>query len=111
MRIPPRPATQEPTPPPGPDTRDPRPSRGAMAVPNFRIFFVCSAVSLTGAWLLRTAQSWLVLDLTGSPAALGYIAIVQYLPVTILSLFAGVVIDRIQTRWLMIAVQAVTGLQ
>lgn len=87
----------------------PGPGRGALAVPNFRTYFVGSAISMCGAWLLRTAQAWLVLDLTGSPAALGVVTIAQYLPVTILSLFAGVFIDRLNTRALMIAVQAIIG--
>ena len=82
---------------------------GALAVPSYRTFFLGSVVALTGGWLLRTAQSWLVLDLTGSAAALGVVAIVQTLPVTLLTLFAGVVIDRVRTQRLMVAVQVAIG--
>lgn len=84
---------------------------GALSVPNYRTYFVGSAVSLSGAWLLRTAQAWLVLDLTGSSAALGVIVIAQYMPVMFLSLFAGVVMDRVRTRELMIIVQGIIGVQ
>jgi MFS family permease len=62
-------------------------------------------------WLLRTAQSWLVLDLTGSPAALGILALCQFLPITVLTLFAGVLIDRVQCRRLLVITQLVIGLQ
>jgi MFS family permease len=61
--------------------------------------------------LLRTTQAWLVLDLTGSPAALGLVTVAQALPVTILTLFAGVVLDRSQARRLLVAVQVVFGVQ
>lgn len=62
-------------------------------------------MSLSGAWLLRTAQAWLVLDLTGSPAALGAVAVAQGLPVTVIALFAGVAIDRWGARRLTLAAQ------
>ena len=84
---------------------------GALSVANYRTYFAVSAVSQSGGWLLRTAQSWLVLDLTGSPAALGVLALFQFLPITILSLFAGVVIDRIPSRRLLVATQLTTGVQ
>jgi MFS family permease len=85
--------------------------RGALSVPNFQSYFVSNAVAQCGNWLLRTTQAWLVLDLTGSPAALGLVTVAQALPVTILTLFAGVMIDRTQTRRLMVAVQVIFGLQ
>src|SRR4249919_1092506 len=67
--------------------------RGALGVPNFRTYFVGAAIAQCGGWLLRTTQAWLVLDLTGSPAALGVVTVAQALPVTILTLFSGVLID------------------
>ena len=84
---------------------------GALAVPNFRRYFVGAAASQCAGWLLRTTQAWLVLDLTGSAAALGLVTAAQALPVTILTLFAGVLIDRTQTRRLLLAVQLIFGIQ
>ena len=84
---------------------------GARGVPNFRTYFVGAAVAQCGSWLLRTTQAWLVLDLTGSPAALGLVTAAQALPVTILTLFAGVLLDRTQARRLLLAVQLVFGVQ
>ncbi len=60
---------------------------------------------------MRTTQAWLVLDLTGSPAALGLVTAAQALPITILTLFAGVLLDRSQARPLLVAVQVVFGIQ
>ena len=83
----------------------------ALAVPNFRTYFVSAAIAQCGGWLLRTTQAWLVLDLTGSPAALALVTIAQALPVTILTLFAGIMIDRTQSRRLLVMVQVVFGIQ
>src|ERR1700730_17624475 len=85
--------------------------RGAMAVPNFRTYFVGAAFAQCGGWLLRTTQAWLVLDLTGSPAPPGVGTFAQALPVTILTLFAGVLLDRTQARRLLVVVQVVFGVQ
>ena len=84
---------------------------GALSVPNYRTYFFASAVSQSGGWLLRTAQAWLVLDLTGSPAALGALALFQFLPITILTLFAGVLVDRVASRWLLVTTQLVIAAQ
>jgi MFS family permease len=84
---------------------------GPLGVPNFQTYFVGAAVAQCASWLLRTTQAWLVLELTGSPAALGLVTAAQALPVTILTLFAGVLIDRTQTRRLLLGVQAVFGIQ
>lgn len=85
--------------------------RSALSVPNFRIYFVSACIAQCGGWLLRTAQAWLVLDLTGNPAALALVTIAQALPVTILTLFAGILIDRTQSRKLLVFVQVVISLE
>src|SRR5215471_2227942 len=85
--------------------------RSALSVPNFRIYFGSAAIAQTGGWLLRTAQAWLVLDLTGNPASLALVTIAQALPVTILTLFAGILIDRTQSRRLLVFVQVVMSLE
>src|SRR3712207_6262033 len=79
--------------------------RGALSNPNFRTYFVSAGVSQCASWLLRTTQAWLVLDLTGSAAALGIVITVQALPVTLFTLLSGVVIDRTKTLRLLLAVQ------
>src|SRR6266508_5413157 len=83
----------------------------ALADSNFRTYFVSAAISQCGGWLLRTTQAWLVLELTGSPAALGLVTFFQALPITMFTLFAGVLLDRMPTRALLVAVQVIFGLQ
>jgi MFS family permease len=75
------------------------------------MYFVSAAITQCGAWLLRTTQAWLVLDLTGSPAALALVTIAQALPVTILTLFAGIMLDRTQSRRLLVIVQVIFAFQ
>lgn len=81
--------------------------RSALGVANFRLYFGSASVAQTGGWLLRTAQAWLILDLTNDPAALALVTICQALPVTILTLFAGILIDRTESRKLLVFVQLV----
>jgi MFS family permease len=72
---------------------------------NYRLFFVGQVVSVTGTWMQRIAQAWLVLQLTHSPVAVGVLALCQFLPFTVLGLFAGVVVDRLDARRTVIGTQ------
>ena len=62
----------------------------------------------------RVAQDWLVLELSGrSPMALGIAAALQFLPTLAISVWAGMLADRMDKRRLLLVVQAgmgVTGL-
>jgi MFS family permease len=62
---------------------------------NYRLFFFGQAVSNTGTWMQRVAQAWLVLSLTDSPVSVGILALCQFMPFTLFSLVAGVVVDRL----------------
>jgi MFS family permease len=62
---------------------------------NYRLFFFGQVVSNTGTWMQRIAQAWLVLSLTGSPVSVGILALCQFMPFTLFSLVAGVVVDRL----------------
>ncbi|HUR06951.1 MAG TPA: MFS transporter, partial [Nonomuraea sp.] len=60
-----------------------------------------------GGWLQRTAQDWLVLDLThGSAAALGMTTALQFLPMLLFGLFGGVLADRYPKRPILIVAQS-----
>lgn len=73
----------------------------ALRARNYRLFWVGQLFSLTGSWMQTTAQAWLVLQLTRSPFALGLVATLQFLPVTLLSLFGGVIADMMPKRTLL----------
>jgi MFS family permease len=65
---------------------------------NYRLFYTGQAVSLSGTWMQTIAQAWLVLELTDSKAALGLVTMLQFLPITLFVLFAGVIADRMPKR-------------
>ena len=73
---------------------------------NYRLFFGGQVISVTGTWMQRVAQAWLVLQLTRSPVAVGILALAQFLPFSTFGLFAGVIVDRLDARRLVIATQA-----
>lgn len=67
----------------------------SLAVPNFRRYFAGSVVSNVGTWMLRTAQSWVVLHLGGGLGlALGVVTFLQFGPTMIFSVWAGALSDR-----------------
>ena len=54
----------------------------------------------------QIAAYWLVLELTGSPLAVGSLALAQLLPVTLFGLFVGSVIDRFDVRRLLLVTES-----
>jgi len=73
---------------------------------NYRIFFTGQLVSLAGTWMQNVALAWLVIELSGSPLAIGALAFWRFVPFTIFGLVAGVVADRIESRKLVMTTQA-----
>jgi MFS family permease len=77
---------------------------------NYRLYFAGQTVSLTGTWVQSIAQSWLIVELThsptGSPLALGALALVQYLPYAVLGLFGGPLVDRFDKRVTIVVTQS-----
>ncbi len=83
----------------------------ALSVSNYRRYYAGQAISLVGTWMQMTAQSWLVLSITHSSAALGAIVALQTLPVLLLAPYGGVIADRLDKRKVMIGLQSAMGLQ
>ena len=73
----------------------------------YRLYFTGQVLSQVGTWMQSVAQSWLVLQLTGSPLRLGLISTLQFAPMLFLSVFSGAVADRLPKRRLLIATQSV----
>jgi MFS family permease len=83
----------------------------ALSVPNYRRYYIGQSISLCGTWMQMTAQSWLVLTLTHSAAALGVVIALQTLPVLLLAPYGGVIADRVDKRRTMVALQSAMGVQ
>jgi MFS family permease len=80
---------------------------------NYRLYASGAVVSNVGTWMQRVAQDWLVLQLTNNNGtALGITTGLQFLPILLLSPYAGLIADRfpkrrlLQVTQLMLAVPA-----
>lgn len=62
---------------------------------------------MLGTWVQAVAQSWLVFQLTDSAFLLGLVGFLSSVPVFILSLFAGVVADRVSKKAILLFTQHV----
>ncbi|BBH17890.1 MFS transporter [Nocardioides baekrokdamisoli] len=86
------------------------PTFRALHNPNYRLYLAGSVVSNTGTWMMRVAQDWLVLQpLHGGSAAVGITTGLQFLPILLLTPYAGVVADRVPKRRLLQITQATMG--
>jgi MFS family permease len=82
----------------------------ALRVPNFRIYLGAHAVASTGTWMQNIALEWLVLELSGSPAAVGIAMGCQFLPMLLIGMYGGVIADRYPKRTVLMVTQTLNGL-
>ena len=80
----------------------------ALTHKNFRYYWFGQCVSLLGTWIQNVGQSWLVLTITKSAFLLGVLSAVQFTPVMLFSLFAGVIVDKIRKKKIIIITQTVS---
>ena len=78
---------------------------------NFRLFFGGQTISLIGTWMTRVATGWLVYRLTGSALLLGTVSFAGQIPTFLLAPFAGVWVDRLDRRQVLVWTQALSMVQ
>jgi MFS family permease len=61
---------------------------------NFRIFWTGQTLSLIGSWMQTMAVGWLALQLSDSAFVVGLVASIGALPVVLLSMHAGAMVDH-----------------
>jgi len=83
----------------------------ALRSRNFRLYFSGQTVSLIGTWMTRLATSWLVYRLTGSALLLGIVGFSGQIPTFLFAPFAGVWIDRLDRRKVLVVTQILAMLQ
>ena len=82
----------------------------SLRVRNYRLFASGQVVSLTGTWMQRVAQDWLVLNLShNSGTAIGITTGLQFAPVLLFGMYGGVIADRYSKRRVLIITQVVMG--
>ena len=79
----------------------------AFTYRDFRVQWIGACTSSIGTWMQIVAQSWLVLQLSGSPFLLGLDAFLGEIPIFLFSLVGGVVADRVDRRHVLLASQFV----
>ncbi|WP_422936687.1 MFS transporter [Sinomonas sp. P47F7] len=82
----------------------------SLRVHNFRLFAASHFIAVIAIWMQRIAQDWIVLQLSGSVAAVGVTVAMQFLPVLILGPWGGLMADRFSKRRLLQICQASAGL-
>jgi MFS family permease len=78
---------------------------------NFRLFLGGQSISLIGTWMTRIATAWLVYRLTKSSLLLGTVSFAGQIPTFLLAPFAGVLVDRMDRRRVLIWTQALAMVQ
>jgi len=87
------------------DTRSPL--RRLIASRSFLALFAANGLAFGGEQMRLAAQSWWILDEGGSKTEMGLAAGLRFIPVIIISLYAGVMIDRFGGKRMMIIERAV----
>lgn len=78
---------------------------------NFRLFYIGQGISLIGTWMQLTAVAWLVWRMSQNAFLLGLAGFASRIPTFVLAPFAGVLIDRMDRRKLVMATQALAMAQ
>jgi MFS family permease len=74
---------------------------------NFRLFWSGNFLSNIGTWMQNVALGWLILDLTHSAFWLGVVGFAGSIPFLFITLFGGVVADRVNKRYLLLVTQSI----
>lgn len=76
---------------------------------NYRLFVSLQFLGSTGVWMQRLAQDWLVLQLTGSPAAVGIAVALQFLPMLVVGPLSGILVDLFPKRRILLVCQSIAA--
>jgi MFS family permease len=82
----------------------------SLRVPNYRRYFAGQVVSISGNWMQIVAEMWLIVQLTGSGAAVGITAGLQFLPMLLIGGWGGVLADRLDKRRLLTITQTLMAI-
>ena len=78
---------------------------------NFKLFFFGQSISVIGTWMTRVATSWLVYRMTHSALLLGIVSFAGQIVSFLLGPFAGVWVERLNRRKLLVWTQAAGAVQ
>ena len=78
----------------------------AFRYTSYRLFWIGNAFSNIGIWALIAGRLWLMHQLTDSPLMLGLVTFAGLGPILILSMWGGVVADRVNRMRLVVTTRA-----
>lgn len=94
---------------------DPAPKRRFAGLAPFEsidycFLFVGSTLTMASFYMQQIAQGWLIYDLTNSSTWLGIVSFARGIPMLVLALPGGVVVDRFDRRLVLLTAQGLTAL-
>jgi MFS family permease len=75
----------------------------------FRLLLAGSVFNQVGFWVQQVGVGWLILELTGSSLQIGIASALRGLPMLVVSPLAGVLVDRLDRRRIVLVSQGVMG--
>ena len=78
----------------------------ALKAKDFRTYWIGMAVSTIGTWMQNIAQPWLAYKLTDSALLISLVGALQYLPMLLFALVAGVYVDRVPKKKILLFTQS-----
>src|SRR5436305_15218880 len=79
-----------------------------MTIPGsdaFRRYVSAQFISSTGTWVQTTALPWLVLDRWHSPTLMGVVVALQFIPILLGGVHAGLIVDRFDRKQVLLVLQ------
>ena len=78
----------------------------AFRYTSYRLFWIGNAFSNIGIWALMAGRLWLMHQLTDSPLMLGFVTFAGLGPILLLSMWGGVVADRVNRMRLVVTTRS-----
>ena len=80
-----------------------------FASPPYRYLWLGAVLIMSCQMIQLVAQGWLIYEITDSPTWLGIVSFARGIAMLVLSLPAGVLVDRLERRGLLIGTQALSA--
>lgn len=78
----------------------------SLSLRNYRLYFIGQSISGAGSWMQNIAIGWFALQLSHSGTVLGLVTGARYLPPLVFGPWAGLVVDRLRSRPVLVTTQA-----
>lgn len=84
--------------------------KSVLSIPGFRNLWVGQLISQFGDHLYSLVFLWMIMEATNDPKSVGVVAAFGAMPYVLFSLYAGVIADRANRRWVLVWSDVVSAL-